>query len=118
MKGKTMEPDQEMKLSEMVLGELEVGLMLSSKLKEVLQEVRQIIAGDGDPEQNLQENAILLKGKINTEYDFYWREIGSSAGKIYRIFKDTTFENLGVEENEDDNFRRLNPTNKDVKKQD
>ncbi len=104
------EVKQEVKMSEKVLGELEVIELLVGKLKEQVKTAGETIAKSGDPEQNAQANAMQLYGLVNNGINFYNDEIVDSLRNLSYTLGDIRSEYLGVKENEDDGFRQLTAT--------
>ncbi len=103
-------------LAQNILDELEVMDLVISKIEGMVQEVRTVITSDGDPEQNIQDNAMLIVRRISDELDFYLREIWGSTTPITEALKDKLLNNLDIETIKDQRhgaywfFRKQIPT--------
>ncbi len=104
--------DQEKKVSEKLLDELEVIELLASELQGNFKQMRRIILANGDPEQNVRDNAMQLRSFASTGGDFFTEELRNSLRSIRDVLEDVKLEYFGIEENEDDRFRHLASTNK------
>ncbi len=104
--------DQEKKVSEKLLDELEVIELLASELQGSFKQMRQIILANGDPEQNVRDNAMQLRSFASTGGDFFVEEISNSLRSISDALEDVKLAYLGIEANENDRFRHLVSTNK------
>ncbi len=115
--------NQEKPVSEKILGELEVAELITLKVKDLVEEVRALITSNGDPEQNVRDNALLIDSKFDNELDFYRDELEKSTDNISDLLAKTVCQDLGIEKFEDDywDLRHLASTNKleaDTRKQD
>ncbi len=58
-------------MSEQILGELVVFELLNAKATELVQEAREMITSNNDPEQYLQDNTDRLRGILNVPNFFH-----------------------------------------------
>ncbi len=93
-----MENDQvkETKLSEKLLGELEVINLMATNVEKSVKEVRELISGNGAPEQNVRKNVMDINSKLNSTLEFNCDEIRNSVGHLCDALASQIRTNLGI----------------------